>query len=938
MSVDESGGTVTLSAVVTTTEDRAPDYSFNFTVTTADGTAAQPGDYTEVSETGTFAAGDFTQTDQPGDYTEVSETGTFAAGDFTQTDVSGQQRYRAAGEFTVSIVNDADDESDENFSVTLAYVNAAFPHLQGGNSVATVTINDDEHVPVTLDWANDSVTVNEGAGTATMSAWAVTTEDKRPEDGFSFDASISTSDGSAVQPGDYTQLSDTVTFSRNDFSRATVNGERRYRAVKQVQTPIVDDTEDGPDEDFDATLAYLSPTLPHLQGGPASATVTITDNDHVPVTISWDQSFVSVDEDATTVTLQARATTTLDKMPESGFNVALSATTADDTATQGSDYLRLTRSFSFGQGDFTRTDVGGQFRFQATRDISVSIINDTDDEPAEAFAVTLSYSNPSLPHLWGSPNIATVTITDNDHVPVTLGWEETAFTAEEPTSPGITTLVTLRAMAVTTTDKRPESGFTLDFAVNTANGTAWQPADYEQLSATETFDQGDFSSATVDGQSRWVAFRDFAVNVAHDTVDEPLERFTVRLTFVGPRQPHLTLGDSTATVTTTDDVASLADLRTTVSASSGIVDPGEQLTYDWSVANSGPSASTNASFTGTLDAGTSFVSAQVTSPATGQCSRSGRTVTCTFGTLELGGTASGEVVVEATATASADVRFTAIARADQLDRTPSNNDASATTELIAAPRRITNLRGSGASAHIDVTWSTPGDNGSPITRYELERKEAGGSYAPISPGPGVGAITYRDSQVTPGKTYTYQLRAVNADGDAEWSNEATATARETQPPPITGGGGGGGGAPPNNPPVFQDDEGNVITSTSREIADDAAQGAKIGEPVAATDPEEDTLTYTLDGEDAASFAIDASTGQLTTAAVLDYESQAGYTVTVIATDPSGATAEIRVTITVIVTEVEYDCSTGNAVADAADNPGLVSDCEALLRACLRSLK
>ena len=376
-----------------------------------------------------------------------------------------------------------------------------------------------------------------------------------------------------------------------------------------------------------------------------------------------------------------------------------------------------------------------------------------------------------------------MTIADNDHVPVTLGWEETAFTAEEPTSPGTTTSVTLGAMAVTATDKRPESGFTFDFTVNTVDGSARQPNDYEQLTATETFDRNDFFQRTVNGQPRWVASADFTVNVEHDTVDEPIERFTVRLAFVGSRQPHLTLGDSTATVTTTDDVASLADLRTTANARASSVDPGEQLTYDWSVSNSGPAASTNTVLTGTLDAGTSFVSAQVASPATGQCRQSGRTVTCTFGTLELGDTTSGEIVVEVKDNASADIGFTAIARADQLDRTPADNDDSVTTELVAAPRQITNLRASGASAHIDVTWSTPGDNGSPITRYELERKEAGESYALVTPGPSVTATTHRDSQVSAGTTYTYQLRAFNADGDAEWSNEATATARTTPPPP-----------------------------------------------------------------------------------------------------------------------------------------------------------
>ena len=314
--------------------------------------------------------------------------------------------------------------------------------------------------------------------------------DKRPEDGFSFDASIYTSNGSAARPGDYTRVDDTVTFSRNDFSRVTVNGERRYRAAKQVLVPIVDDTSDEDEEDFTATIEYANPGPPHLQGGPAIMGVKITDNDFVPVTISWDQSFVSVDEHATTVTLQAQATTTSDKMPENGFTVALSAATADNTATQGPDYRPLTSSFSFGQGDFTRTDVGGQFRFQATRDIGVSIINDTDDEPDENFTVILNYSDPSLPHLQGGPATATVTIADNDHVPVVLSWEQAAPTAEEATSPGSTRPVSLNAVAITTKDKMPESGFSFDVTVATADGSATQPADYQRLSDTATLQPG----------------------------------------------------------------------------------------------------------------------------------------------------------------------------------------------------------------------------------------------------------------------------------------------------------------------------------------------------------------------------------------------------------------------------------------------------------------
>ena len=868
--VDEDGGTLVLTATATTDRDEAlpTDFFFDATVTIADGTAVDPDDYIPSS----------------------TATLTFSDDDFTSMEVNGRQRYRATMDFTVTVFDDTDDESDETFTAILAYVNPDIDNLRLRNSITTVTIKDDEHVPVNLGWLDTSVSVNEGRGTVTLDATATTTGDKRPETGFSFQATVSTSPGSARAADDYTRVSMPVTFQQSDFRSVTVSGDQRYRATQSVSVPIINDTEDERDEDFTVILNYFGPSLPHLQGGPATATVTITDNDFVPVTISWDQSFVSVDEHAMTVTLQARATTTSDKMPESGFTVALSATTAGDTATEDSDYRRLTNSFSFGQGDFTRTDVGGQFRFQATRDISVTIIDDTDDEPDEDFTVTLSYSNPSLPHLQGGPDTATVTVADNDHVPVTLGWEETAFTAEEPTSPGTTTPVTLRAMAVTATDKRPESGFTFDFTVNTADGTARQPSDYEPLSVTETFERNDFSQTTVDGESRWVASRDFTVNVEHDTVNEPLETFRVVLAFVGPSQPYLLRGDMTATVTTTDDIASLADLRTMVNASASTVDPGEQLTYGWSVINSGPAASTSTALTGTLDAGTSFVSAQVISPATGQCRRSDQTITCTLGTLDLGDSGSGEVVVEVTGNASADVHFTAIAGADQLDRTPADNDDSVTTELVAAPRQITNLRASGASAHIDVTWSTPGDNGSLITRYELERKEAGESYALVTPGPGVAVTTYRDSQVSAGTTYTYQLRAVNADGDAEWSNEATATARETPPPPpppVIGGGGGGGGPPPLG---FVEG-----TSATRSVPENTPVGENVGEPV---DAAGEDLEYTLTGDDASSFGIVGGTGQLQTKAVLDYETQAAHTVTVTATDSSDASATIDVTINV----------------------------------------
>ena len=85
----------------------------------------------------------------------------------------------------------------------------------------------------------------------------------------------------------------------------------------------------------------------------------------------------------------------------------------------------------------------------------------------------------------------------------------------------------------------------------------------------------------------------------------------------------------------------------------------------------------------------------------------------------------------------------------------------------------------------------------------------------------------------------------------------------------------------------------------RTVAENTAADQDIGAPVAATDPDSgDTLTYTLGGADAASFAIDETSGQLKTEAGLDYEDEDTYTVTVTATDQSGLSDEIDVTITV----------------------------------------
>ncbi len=102
--------------------------------------------------------------------------------------------------------------------------------------------------------------------------------------------------------------------------------------------------------------------------------------------------------------------------------------------------------------------------------------------------------------------------------------------------------------------------------------------------------------------------------------------------------------------------------------------------------------------------------------------------------------------------------------------------------------------------------------------------------------------------------------------------------------------------PPNSRPNFVD--GN---HTRRTIAENTAKGVDIGKPVAATDADNDALTYTLSGPDAAAFDIDSTTGQLKTSAELDYETKNTYTVTVTVSD-----SDLAITITVIIIIINLD--------------------------------
>ena len=103
----------------------------------------------------------------------------------------------------------------------------------------------------------------------------------------------------------------------------------------------------------------------------------------------------------------------------------------------------------------------------------------------------------------------------------------------------------------------------------------------------------------------------------------------------------------------------------------------------------------------------------------------------------------------------------------------------------------------------------------------------------------------------------------------------------------------------NEPPAFESDDATLS------VIENTASGGNVGGPVAAKDPEGDTLTYTLAGTDASSFTIDSGTGQIKvgTGTTLDHETKSSYNVTVSVRDSKNeqGNADTQVDDTIAVT-------------------------------------
>jgi len=156
------------------------------------------------------------------DYTPVSGTLTFNAGETRKT-------------ISVPVLGDTLDEANETFTVNLSNlqssVNAVIADGQG-----TGTIVDDDSTPsLTIS----DVTVTEGNSGTITASFTVTLS---PASGQMATVDYATADGTATAGSDYTAVTGTLTFNAGETQKA-------------IAVPVLGDTVDEPNETFTVTLS-----------------------------------------------------------------------------------------------------------------------------------------------------------------------------------------------------------------------------------------------------------------------------------------------------------------------------------------------------------------------------------------------------------------------------------------------------------------------------------------------------------------------------------------------------------------------------------------------------------------------------------------------------------------------------------------------------------
>jgi hypothetical protein len=338
--------------------------------------------------------------------------------------------------FTVSTIQNLITDGNRTFTVTvLAPTDTISP-----TSSAVVTITDDDGAPV-FSFSQGNYPATEDAGTVLL------TVNRAGGTGNPVTVQYSTSNGSAIAPGDYTA---TGLLTLSFLSSET---------TKSFSITIVNDVDLEGAETFNVTLS--SPSNGGSISGSNPATVTIAASDGAG-TLQWTLSSYTTSEGVGTAFFAVSRT--------GGSSGSISATcsTTPGSATINTEYNPI--PLAGGAMVWSTGDTTDKF-------CQITIVDDFVLDGDKTFGLSLTSAN------LGAPSTATVTIQDNDGTG-NLAFSSSTYAAAETSG------------FVTITVNRSGGSGVVGVTYTASAGTAVAGVDFTPVTSTLSWGSGDFTPKT----------------------------------------------------------------------------------------------------------------------------------------------------------------------------------------------------------------------------------------------------------------------------------------------------------------------------------------------------------------------------------------------------------------------------------------------------------
>lgn len=370
---------------------------------------------------------------EPGDYEATSGTLTWLNGDPT------------AKTFTVPIVNNALFDGDRTVNLTLSSPGAT---LLGTPATAVLAILEDEpEPPGILQFSAPTYSIGETGVVATIAV----TRTHGAVGAVSVD--YATSNGTAIEPGDYTAASGTLSW-------VNAEGGSKTFTVSIANNALFDG-------DRTVNLTLSGPTGGAVLGATASAVLTIIEDElEPPGTLQFSSATYSVAEDG------GGAMITVTRTHGAVGPVTVSYATSNGTATEPGDYLAASGTLSWDDAE------------TGSKSFAVSV---TDDGIFKGNrTVNLTLSSPTGGAVLGTASTAVLTILENEpEPPGALEFSMTAYSVAE--NGGVATITVTRTNGAV-------GAVSINYA--TGDGTATEPGDYTGASGTLSWANAETASKT----------------------------------------------------------------------------------------------------------------------------------------------------------------------------------------------------------------------------------------------------------------------------------------------------------------------------------------------------------------------------------------------------------------------------------------------------------